>query len=105
MPGDCSALLFEKDSEIFAFKEQFANSPLVHKLVDCAEDEYFGVIIAFINRGKKEKVLKDVDIEIMGSYLFHPIAALLKKKAAEKKQLTKKEKKIMFEMAWEALSL
>jgi hypothetical protein len=54
--------------------EQFASSPLVNKVSKEMATSYYQPIIDFIERGKKEKLLKNVSIEIMGSYFFNPVA-------------------------------
>ncbi len=94
----------EKNIESFAFKEQFANCPLVANV--CEDEELRAVIEplkSFIEKGKRQNILKEVSIEYIGAYLFHPISTLIKRKYAHQEKLTEEEKNLMFAMGWDAI--
>ena len=60
----------------YAFVEQFGSSPYV-SLVNREELEaHFEPIMAALNRGIEQKILKDVSMEIMAEFIFYPVARL-----------------------------
>ena len=89
----------------FMFMERFSGSPIINKVCDEITDKYFGSVIDFIERGKREKILKNVPIEIIFSFLVAPINTFIKRKGYRESQLTAEEIEVMFQMSWDALTL
>lgn len=93
-----------KDNSKFAFTEQFANSPLVER---CKEQtkELFNPLISFFERGKQEKVFKDIPIEIFAAFTFTPLTGLIKEHLSGTIVLDKEGLKTAYEIAWDAVTL
>ncbi|MCG8431256.1 MAG: TetR/AcrR family transcriptional regulator [Candidatus Omnitrophica bacterium] len=96
---------FKESPEQFLFMEQFASSPLVNRVSRETATGYYRPVIDFIEKGKREKVLKNVPVELMGAYFFNPIASAMRNRRAHNKKMSKKEREAMFVMAWDAVKL
>jgi len=60
----------------FHFTEQFANSPF-NELVDKEEvEKYFEPLIEVILHGIEQKIIKDVNFDILMAFMFYPIMIL-----------------------------
>lgn len=88
----------------FAFTEQFANSPLVDGI--CKEEtmEFFRPFVELIERGKKEKVLKNISMEIFQAFTFAPLTGLIKQHISGEIVLDKKTLAAAREIAWDAVT-
>ncbi|KAF0250219.1 MAG: TetR family transcriptional regulator [bacterium] len=88
----------------FAFTEQFANSPLVE---GCREESmnYFQPLLELFERGKKEKVFKDISLEIFVAFTFVPLTGLIKEQFSGKIVLDEKTLETTFEIAWDAVTV
>lgn len=88
----------------FAFTEQFANSPLVDGI--CREEtmEHFKPLIDLIERGKKEKVLKNISDEIFHAFTFIPLTGLIKQHISGEIVLDKKKLATARDIAWDAVA-
>jgi len=87
----------------FAFTEQFANSPLV----DGCRDEsmqYFVPLLAVFERGKAEKIFKDIPLEIFIAFTFEPLTGLIKGHFFGELELGEKTLETAFEIAWDAVT-
>jgi hypothetical protein len=58
------------------FAEQFSNSPYAN-LVDRTEvEKYFEPLIQVLQKGIEQKIIKDVNCDILKAFMFYPIIAL-----------------------------
>lgn len=96
---------FKANPKHFIFMEFYASSPLVNKISKELATAYYKPIYSFIERGKKEKVLKDVPSEMISAYCFYPIANMLKSRHNEGRKLNEKELENIFLMMWNAVKL
>jgi AcrR family transcriptional regulator len=87
----------------FAFTEQFANSPLVD---GCREESlnYFQPLLEVFERGKTEKVFKDISLEIFVAFTFAPLTGLIKGHFFGEIVLDEKALAQAFEIAWDAVT-
>lgn len=63
-------------SHYFQFMEQFANSPYSELVDKDALEKHFIPLIEALQRGIEQKIIKDVDHNLLGAFLFHPLTRL-----------------------------
>jgi AcrR family transcriptional regulator len=88
----------------FSFGEQFANSPLVNRISKTEGMSYYQPLIDLFERGKREKVFKDISLEIFQAFTFSPLMGLIKGHFSEEFDLDQKTLATAFEMAWDAVT-
>ena len=88
----------------FAFAEQFANSPLVAGICKDALMELFKPMLDLFERGKAEKVFKDIPLEIFQAFTFSPLTGLIKEHLSGVIVLDKKMLAKTFDLAWDAVT-
>ena len=87
----------------FQYAEQFSNSPY-SELVDKAEIEaYFEPFIQVIVRGIEQKIIKNVDFEILSVFIFYPVLALANPKVCKNLEINQAHIDTAFTMAWDAI--
>lgn len=94
--------VLENTSE-FQFKEQFAHSPYIDLVDNDDSDMTFEPLMKVIKRGIAEKIIKNVDHEILNVFIFCPIMILANPRLFKKFHLTDKSLKTAYEMAWDAI--
>ena len=87
----------------FAFTEQFVNSPIV---AGCKDESmsYFLPILELFNRGKDEKIFKDISREIFVAFTFSPLIGLIKEHLSGQIVLDKTTIEATYEIAWDAVT-
>lgn len=95
----------EKHPDYMMFTEQFSNSPFSEKVDKEKVNKYFAPFLELFQKGIKEKILKDVPIEILGIFGFYPILILTNKKLCNVFSTNDDLSAISFEMAWDAISV
>jgi AcrR family transcriptional regulator len=87
----------------FAFTEQFANSPLVDRI--CKEESmtYFHPLVELVERGKSEKVFKNLPLEILTAFTFAPLIGLIKQHFSGEIVLDEKMVAAVYDLAWDAV--
>jgi len=89
----------------FHYTEQFANSPF-SELVDKQEiEKYFTPVILVIIRGIEQKIIKDVDKDILAAFIFHPIVVLSNSRLCQDFEPTRENVETAFNLAWDAIKL
>ena len=88
----------------FAFSEQFFNSPLVNRISKEEGMSFYKPFLDLFERGKKEKVFKDIPLEIFAAFTFTPLMDLIKQHLAGDFKLTKKKLDICFEIGWQSVT-
>lgn len=89
----------------FQYAEQFSNSPY-SSLVDKQEiEQYFAPLIQVVTRGTELKIIKDVELDILTAFLFHPIMALANPRLCRNFKMNKKNIETAFCLAWDAIRL
>lgn len=85
----------------FAFTEQFANSPLVEGCRAESLDSFKPLVDSF-ERGRREKVFKNIPLEIFVAFTFVPLTGLIKEQLSGAVVLNRKALATTFEIAWDA---
>jgi TetR/AcrR family transcriptional repressor of multidrug resistance operon len=93
-----------KHSARFSFTEQFANSPLVDRISKEEGASYFQPLFEWFERGKREKVFKDVPPQIFAALAFAPLVGLVKQHFCGDVALDNKMLKTLFEITWTAVT-
>ena len=88
----------------FAFTEQFANSPLVDRICRIESMDFFKPLLDLFNRGKQERIFKDVSLEIFKAFTFGPLMGLIKESLRGEIVLDEKALATTFEIAWDAVT-
>lgn len=94
-----------KHPDYFQFAEQFANSPY-SELVDKKEiEKYFEPIFNVFIRGIEQKIIKNVDFDILGTFMFYSAMVLSNPKFCNTFAPNKDNIEIAFTLAWDAIKL
>lgn len=89
----------------YRFAEQFSNSPY-HTLVDKQEiEQFFEPFFKIMLQGIEQKIIKNVDMDILAAYIFHPITILANPNLCQNFTVTKENINIAFNLAWDAIKL
>lgn len=91
--------------EDYDYIEQFANSPysaLVDK--ETIEKEYMPLIIVF-QRGIEQKIVKNVDMNLLAAFMWHPISRLANPRLCHGLEMDEEALEVAFTMAWDAIKL
>ena len=91
--------------EAYDYMEQFANSPY-SSLVDkeALEREYLP-LINVIGAGIGQKIIKNVDMNIISAFLFNPISRLANPRLCHGLEMDAESMERAFDMAWDAIKL
>ncbi len=94
-----------KHPDYFQYTEQFSNSPY-HSLVDKREiEKYFDPVIKVLFRGIEQKIIKDVNFDIITAFMFYPIIALSNARLCQDFELNAENIETAFTLAWDAIKL
>jgi AcrR family transcriptional regulator len=100
--------LFEHISnhlDYFRYMEQFSNSPYT-ELVDHATLEgFFEPLFRVIQRGIAEKIIKNVNRDTLGVFIWQPVLVLANPRLCKHFEITEKNIEDAFTMAWDAIKL
>ena len=89
----------------FRFAEQFVNSPY-SQLVDKGEiQKYFDPLIRVVQRGIREKIIKNVHFDILGAFIFYPVMILANPNICNGFELSDANVATAFQLAWDAIKL
>ncbi len=94
-----------KNREEFRYAEQFANSPYSELVDKLRIQATFEPLIRVIQRGIDQKIIKDVDLDIFGAFMIHPIMVLANPNHCKCFESSEENIEIAFRMAWDALRL
>ena len=89
----------------FQFIEQFANSPYADQVDREALERPYLPLIETLERGIQQKIIKDVDRNLLGAFLYHPLSRLANPRLCHGWQLTQEDLETAFDMAWDAIKL
>lgn len=96
---------FHKNQNYTRFNEQFSNSPY-RTLVDKEQVmQYYAPIIEVLQRGIDQKIIKNVDFDILVAFIFYPLLALSNPSLCSDFDPTKENIKSAFTLAWDAIKL
>ena len=87
----------------YQFIEQFANSPYSELVDREALEKHFIPIADVVQCGIEQKIIKNVDHNLILAFLFHPLFHLANPRLCHSWELTPEELKTAFGMAWDAI--
>ena len=89
----------------FRFTEQFANSPY-QDLIDREEvEQYYTPLIQVLERGIEQKIIKDVEHDILAAFIFHPVVVLSNPRMCSQFEMSTESMAAAFNLAWDAIKL
>lgn len=88
----------------FSFTEQFANSPIVDRVRKEEGMSYFLPLFEWFERGKKERVFKNMSPEIFMAFAFAPLIGLVKQHFCGEVTLDHKTLKTVYDITWKAVT-
>ena len=87
----------------FQYVEQFSNSPY-SELVNTEEVEaYFEPVIQIILTGIEQKIIKDVNFDILAAFIFFPVMALANPRHCKNFEMNRENIETAFNLAWDAI--
>ncbi len=94
-----------KNLEYYKFVEQFSNSPY-RSLVNKQEvEQYFVPLIKVLQTGIEQKIIKNVNFDILTAFMYHPITVLANPSLCQDFELNEENIEIAFTLAWDAIKL
>jgi len=91
--------------EYYKFVEQFSSSPY-NALVDKQEvEQYFVLIVKVLQTGIDQKIIKDVNFDILTAFMYVPITVLANPVKFPDFELSEKNIETAFTLAWDAIKL
>jgi AcrR family transcriptional regulator len=92
-------------AEYFKFTEQFSNSPFAELVNKEEVEKSFEPMFEVIQRGIEQKIIKDVNFDILISFMFYPIFTLSNVRLCSGFEKNEKNIKTAFTLAWDAIKL
>lgn len=92
-----------RNVDYFRFTEQFANSPYQDLVNKEMVKQYFIPLIEVLERGIEQKIIKDVELDILAAFIFHPVVALSKPHLCSEFQMSPENIEIAYNLAWDAI--
>jgi AcrR family transcriptional regulator len=91
--------------EYFKFIEQFSSSPY-SSLVNRQElEQYFEPLAKVLQRGIEQKIIKNVNFDILTTFLYYPLTALANPNLCQNFEMNEKNIETAFTLAWDAIKL
>lgn len=91
--------------EYFRFAEQFNNSPYQTLVNKEMVEKYFIPLIEVLQKGIEQKIIKDVQIDILAAFIFYPVIALSNPRLCSDFEMTPESIETAFTLAWDAIKL
>ena len=91
--------------EYYKFIEQFASSPY-NSLVNRQEvEQYFEPLTRVLQNGIDQKIIKNVNFEILTAFMYYPITVLANPNVFPHFELSEENIETAFTLAWDAIKL
>lgn len=95
----------KENPEIIQYKEQFANSPY-EELVDHRNmEKAFAPVLEVVRKGIEQKIIKNVEFDILATYIFYPAFILTNPKHCKNVEMSETNIDIAFNLSWDAIKL
>jgi len=91
--------------EYYKFVEQFSNSPYSSLVNKQEVEQYFVPLIEVLQKGIEQKIIKNVNFDILTAFMYHPIIVLANPGLCQDFELTQENIEIAFTLAWDAIKL
>jgi AcrR family transcriptional regulator len=101
----CMFDYIQDNLEYFIFMEQFSNSPYSELVDKDTLERHFARIINVFERGIEQKIIKDVDRNLLVAFTLHPISRLANPLLCHGFALDREGLETAFGMAWDAIKL
>jgi AcrR family transcriptional regulator len=92
-----------ENTDDFRFIEQFSNSPYHGLVKKEMVEKYFTPIFEVLQRGIDEKIVKDVDFDILAAFIFYPVMALSNPRMCADFEMSPESIETAFNLAWDAI--
>ena len=89
----------------FDFAEQFGNSPFADLVNKTELNRMYVPLIDVFTRGIEQKILKNVNSELLKIFMIHPLMVLSNKRVCADFEAKPKSIEEAFDMAWDAIKL
>jgi len=94
-----------KNKEYFRFTEQFSHSPYSELVKKEEVEKVFEPIYEIVRKGIEQKIIKDVNYDILSAFMFYPIITLANPRICEHIKLDNNTIDMSFNLAWDAIKL
>jgi len=94
-----------ENSNYFEYAEQFANSPYSQVVDKLEVEKYFEPLILILQKGIKQKIIKDVNFDILKAFIFYPVMMLANPKHCQDFEPNPENIETAFGLAWDAIKL
>lgn len=91
--------------DLFQFSEQFAHSPYSEQVRKSEVNRYFDPLFNVLQRGIEQKIIKDVDMDILIAFIYFPMIVLSNARLSENFSITEENIDTAFTLAWDAIKL
>jgi AcrR family transcriptional regulator len=89
----------------YKFAEQFSNSPYSSLVNKKTVEQYFDPLIKVLQRGIEQKIIKDVNFDILAAFMWYPITVLANPRLCQDFELNEENIETAFTLAWDAIKL
>jgi AcrR family transcriptional regulator len=89
----------------FRYMEQFGNSPYTDLIDHGILERFLEPLFRVVQRGIDEKIIKDVDRDILGVFIWFPVMVLANPRHCKSFEITDKNIEDAFTMSWDAIKL
>lgn len=89
----------------FRYMEQFGNSPYTDLVDHTILERFLEPLFRVVQRGIDEKIIKDVDRDILGVFIWYPVMVLANPHHCKSFEITEKNIEDAFTMSWDAIKL
>ena len=91
--------------EYYKFVEQFSNSPYSSLVNKQEVEQYFIPLIKVLQTGIEQKIIKDVNFDILTAFMYHPITVLANPGLCQDFEPNEENIETAFTLAWDAIKL
>jgi AcrR family transcriptional regulator len=89
----------------FYYMEQFANSPYTDRVDTNEIDQMLLPIVQTIQRGIDQKIIKNVNFDIISAFTYYPVYTLANRKICTQFSKNKDDIEAAFNLSWDAIKL
>jgi len=91
--------------EYYKFVEQFSNSPYSSLVNKQEVEQYFVPLIKVLQTGIEQKIIKNVNFDILTAFMYHPITVIANPGLCQDFELNEENIETAFTLAWDAIKL
>lgn len=95
----------QQNKSLFQYAEQFSSSPYSDLVDSKVIEKHFEPMYKVLQSGINQKVIKDVSLEILSTFIFYPILILSNPKLCKTVKMNKSSIELAFNLAWDAIKL